>query len=153
MEKKEIHKMWDLLLIILPGKRDDIFLGQIEVYEMIGVIFPFICVFINLYSKIDLLYNRRKEIGGSGRWSCFPCGSSSVEVYDLLFDVLIFSHCTIQVSKLMYFDVLSKNILYISHGVVQSGGSVTFIVNGVGSRMATATHYMATSNEIFRIRQ
>ena len=67
MEKKEIHKMWDLLLIILPGKRDDIFLGQIEVYEMIGVIFPFICVFINLYSKIDLLYNRRKEIGGSGR--------------------------------------------------------------------------------------
>jgi len=42
--------------------------------------------------------------------------------------------------------------IYICHDV-QSGGSITFIVNGVGGRLATAPHYMSPSNEIFRKRQ
>jgi len=52
------------------------------------------------------LNNRRKGICGSGRWSGFPCGSSLVEVYELLIGVLIFFHCTKQVSGLMYFDIV-----------------------------------------------
>jgi hypothetical protein len=55
-----------------------------------------------------------------------------------------FCYCTIQVSRLRYFDVVLQNIysiLYICHGVVQSGGSVPFLGNGDGGRMATARHY------------
>jgi hypothetical protein len=56
---------------------------------MIRVIFVFIWVFYKLVFLIDCLGNRRNDICGSGKNSVFPRGSLLVEVYKLLFGVLI----------------------------------------------------------------
>jgi hypothetical protein len=75
------------------------------VCEVIGLCFVSFGWFCNFVFQFYWLGNRRKGICGGGRCSGFLCGSSLVEVYELLIGVLSFFHCSIQVSELMYFDV------------------------------------------------
>ena len=57
--------------------------------EIIRVIFGYIWVLYKFVFQIDWLGNRRNDICGSGRLSGVPCGSSLVDVCELLIGVLI----------------------------------------------------------------
>ena len=69
--KSKIYKMWALLLIIMPGKRDYVIWCQIEVCEMIRVIFGFIRVLYMFVFQIDWLGKRRKGNMWQGCYQAF----------------------------------------------------------------------------------
>jgi len=79
---------------------------QIEVCEMNMEIFGSFGRSYEFIFQIDWLGNRRKWYSAAGSDQAFPSASPLIEIYELFTGVLIFFHCTKQVSRVLYFDVV-----------------------------------------------